>query len=106
MFWRMSLLFVLAEFDRVTGLVDRFNGKTKGLQFLYEHSKGGGDAGLLDRLTLHDRLVGVHTSLNIIRFDRQHFLKGMRGTIGFERPHFHFTEALTAELRLTTERLL
>src|SRR5690348_12839964 len=30
----------------------------------------------------------------------------MRGTIRFERPNFHFAEALAAELRLATERLL
>jgi hypothetical protein len=34
------------------------------------------------------------------------FLQDVRGAIRFERPHFHFSEPLSAELRLAAQRLL
>jgi len=36
----------------------------------------------------------------------KHFLQRVGRAVGFERPDFHFAEALTAELRLAAERLL
>ena len=57
-------------------------------------------------LAFDDRFVGLHTTLNIIRFDGQHFLQGIGRAVGFQRPDFHFTEALTTELRFTAQRLL
>jgi hypothetical protein len=36
----------------------------------------------------------------------QHFLQRVRGAVGLECPHFHLAEALAAELRLATQRLL
>ena len=43
---------------------------------------------------------------NIVRFDREHFLKRVPRAVSFERPHFHFAETLAAELRLAAQGLL
>src|SRR3546814_6905957 len=52
----------------------------------------------------HDRLVGLRAAGDVVRLDRQHLLQRVGGAVGFQRPHFHFTEALTAELRLAAQR--
>ena len=46
------------------------------------------------------------TTIHVVRLDRQHFLQGVRGTVRFQCPDFHLAETLTAELCLTTQRLL
>ena len=102
----MRFLFILAKLDSVAAFIDRFDREAKGLKFLDQHPKRSGDARLFNGLTLHNRLVGIYTSLNIIRFDSEHLLKSMRGAICLERPHFHFTETLSTELGLTAKRLL
>ena len=43
---------------------------------------------------------------HIVGFHGQHFLQGVCGAVGFERPDLHFPEPLPAELRLTAQRLL
>jgi hypothetical protein len=45
-------------------------------------------------------------AVDVVRLDREHFLQRVRGAVRLERPHFHFAEALTAELRLAPQRLL
>src|SRR5690606_16606839 len=41
-----------------------------------------------------------------VRLHGQHFLQGVGGAVGFQRPDLHLPETLTTELRLTTQRLL
>ena len=43
---------------------------------------------------------------DVVRFNRQHFLQSMTGAVSFQRPYFHFSEALASELRFSAERLL
>ena len=50
--------------------------------------------------------VHLRAARDVIRLHGQHFLQGVCSAIGFQRPHFHFTEALAAELSLTAQRLL
>ena len=50
--------------------------------------------------------VDFRAAGDVVRFDGQHLLQRVGRAIGFERPNFHFAEALTAELRLAAERLL
>ena len=57
-------------------------------------------------IAIHDRLVHLRAAVHVVGLDREHFLQGVRSTVGLERPHFHFAEALAAELRLATQRLL
>ena len=53
-----------------------------------------------------DRLVHLGTAGDVVRLHGQHFLQRVGGAVGLERPHFHFAEALAAELRLAAQRLL
>ena len=65
-----------------------------------------GTFGSLIGLAADDRLVRSRSAKDVVRFDREHFLQGMPCAIAFERPDFHFTETLAAELRLAAEGLL
>ena len=53
-----------------------------------------------------DVLVHLVAALHVVGLHRQHFLQGVRRAVGFQRPDFHFAEALAAELRLAAQRLL
>ncbi len=44
--------------------------------------------------------------LHVVGLDGQHFLQDVGGAVGFQRPHFHLTEALATELGLAAQRLL
>ena len=55
---------------------------------------------------LDDCLIRFYPTLDIIRFDGQHFLQGISCAVCFQRPHFHLAKALTTKLSLTTQRLL
>src|SRR6478609_9920840 len=80
--------------------------ETERLEFLHEHVERLGNAGLRQILPLHDRLVDAAASRDVVRLHRQHLLQRVRRAVRLERPHFHFAEALAAELRLAGERLL
>ena len=56
--------------------------------------------------TANDPGVDVGAAADIVRFDRQHLLQCVGRAVCLERPHFHFAEALAAELRLAAQRLL
>src|SRR5208283_4995417 len=75
-------------------------------QFLDEHVEGLGDTGLEGVVAAHNGLVDLGAAGNVVRLDGQHFLQGVSGAVGFKGPHLHFTETLSAELRLTAQRLL
>src|SRR5262245_6544932 len=76
------------------------------LQFFHQHVERLGNAGLRKVLTLHDRLVHSAAAVHVVRLHRQNFLKHVRGAVRLERPDFHLSETLAAELRLAGERLL
>ena len=40
------------------------------------------------------------------RLRGEQLLEDVRRAVSFQRPHFHFSKSLSAELRLATERLL
>ena len=65
-----------------------------------------GHARLGGRLALHDRFVNLGASVHVVGLGGQQFLQNVSRAVGFERPHFHFAEALSAELRLAAQRLL
>src|SRR6185295_3310056 len=67
---------------------------------------GFGDAWRLDLLALDDRLVRLDAAQDVVGLDRQQLLQDVRGAVGLERPDLHLAEALAAELRLATQRLL
>src|SRR5687768_602764 len=76
------------------------------LQLLNEHVEGLGNSRLGKVLSLHDRLVNSASSVHIVRLDGENLLQAVRGAVSLERPHFHLSETLAAELRLSGERLL
>ena len=53
-----------------------------------------------------DGFVSLDTSDDIIRLHRQDFLQCIGRAVSFERPDFHFSETLSAELCLAAQRLL
>src|SRR6185369_10109437 len=57
-------------------------------------------------LTLDDGFVHARAALDVVALDRQELLQRVGSAVGFHRPNFHFTQALTAELRFAAERLL
>ena len=76
------------------------------LQLLEEHVERLGYARLHHVLALDYRLVGLDAANHVVGLDGEHFLQCVGGAVGFECPHLHLAEALTAELGLTAQRLL
>jgi hypothetical protein len=63
-------------------------------------------AGLEHVLALDDRSYMRVRPMTSSRLDRQELLQRVGGAVGLHRPDLHLAEALTAELRLATQRLL
>src|SRR5690606_24863667 len=84
----------------------QFDVDTERTDLFDQHVEGLRHAGLHAVIAVHDVLVHLGPAVHVVRLDRQHFLQGVGGTVGFQRPDLHLTEALTTELRLTTQRLL
>src|SRR5580693_1050348 len=74
--------------------------------FLDQHVEAFGDTGFERVVAAHDRLVHLGAAGNVVGLHRQHFLQGVGGAVGFERPHLHFAKTLAAELGLAAQRLL
>src|SRR6202011_4462622 len=88
------------------GLALEFDVDSQGTNLLDQDIERLRHAGFHFMVAVDDRLVHLSTSVDVIRLDGEHFLQGVRGAIRLERPHFHLTETLTAELRLAAQRLL
>src|SRR5467141_3766854 len=80
--------------------------QTERLQLADEDVERFGHAGLDARFSLDDGLVNLRTAIDVVRLRREQLLQDVRCAIGFQRPDFHFAEALASELRLAAERLL
>src|SRR5580704_3031034 len=76
------------------------------LQFADQDVKRFRHAWFDTRLAFDDGLVDFRAAINVVGLCREQLLQDVRCAISLERPDFHFAEALAAELRLTTERLL
>ena len=94
------------ECDLLLVLVRAPRPQAEALQLLDEHLERLRHARLQDVLALDDRLVGLHAADHVVGLDRQQLLQGVRRAVGLERPDLHLAEALAAELRLATQRLL
>src|SRR5690349_14921222 len=75
-------------------------------EFVHQHVERLRDVRLPHVLALNDRLVCFRTTDNVVGLNREDFLEDVRRTECLDRPHFHFSETLTTELCLTTQRLL
>src|SRR5260370_203642 len=76
------------------------------LQLLHEHIERLGNSRLWQVLPLHDGFIHSAATVHIVGLDGENLLERVRGTVRLERPHFHLSETLAAELRLTGQRLL
>ncbi len=86
--------------------IDQLDVQAQRTHFLDEHVEAFRHACFERVVAAHDRLVDLCAARDVVRFDGEHFLEGISCAIGLECPDFHFSEALTAELRLTAQRLL
>src|SRR5215207_9574580 len=102
----MLLFFILAKLNYIATFIDRFNSQTQRLQLFHQNTERSGNTWFLNRFTFYDCFVSIHAALYIIRFNSQHLLQSICGSISFKRPYFHFTKSLTTKLCLTTKRLL
>ena len=57
-------------------------------------------------IAFDDRFVHARAPDHVVGLHREHLLQRVRGALSFQRPDFHFTEALAAKLRLSAQRLL
>src|SRR5579863_3776214 len=94
--YREARTSVLLQFDvdgQRTNLLDQY---VEGLRH----------AGFHAMVAVHDVLVHLGATDGVVRLHRQHLLQGVGGAVRLERPDFHLAEALAAELRLASQRLL
>src|SRR5271168_1644975 len=80
--------------------------QTERLQLADQHVERLGHARLNTRFALDDGLVNLRAAIDVVRLRREQLLQDVRRTVRFQRPNFHFAEALSTELRLAAQRLL
>ena len=76
------------------------------MQLAHQDVERLGHAGFDARLALHDRFIDLGAPVNVVGFRCQQLLQDVRGSVGLQRPHFHFAESLAAELRFAPQGLL
>src|SRR5580765_2355600 len=97
--WRSGFYWFLLRLHQLDVQAER-------LEFADEHVEGLGQTRRERRVTLDDRFVNLRAPGHIVGLRGEELLEDVRRAIRFERPDFHFSEPLTAELRLAAERLL
>src|SRR5687767_15661041 len=85
---------------------DQLHVETERLQLADEHVERFRQAGREGRVALDDGLVDLGAAGHVVGLGRQQLLENVCRAVGLERPHFHFAEALAAELGLAAQRLL
>src|SRR5215475_14449077 len=84
----------------------KFDIKTEALQLPDQYVEGLRNTRLHRSFTFHDCLIDLGSSVHVVGLGCQQFLQDVFSAVGFEGPHLHLSESLSAELRLTSERLL
>src|SRR4051812_38810395 len=97
---------VLGEMDLFLVLVEDLDVEAEALELLDEDLERLGHARWLDVLALDDRFVRLDASHDVVRLHGEQLLEDVGRAVGLEGPDLHLAEALTAELRLATQRLL
>src|SRR6266550_2091776 len=92
--------------DLALVLAQDLDPERKAFQLLHQHPERLRYPGLERVVALDDRLVSLHATDDVVRLDGQDLLQDVRGAVRLERPHLHLAEALAAELRLASQRLL
>src|SRR5579864_1997659 len=86
--------------------LDQLHIEAERLQFADQHVERFGYTGLHGGFALDDGLVNLGAAVYVVGLRRQQLLQDERRAISFQRPDFHLSEALSAELRLSAQRLL
>src|SRR5271166_1500566 len=86
--------------------LDQLHVKTQRLQFANQHVERFRHARLDRRFAFDDGLVNLGAAVNVIGLRGEQFLQDVGCAVGLQGPDFHFSKALTAELRLAAQRLL
>src|SRR5581483_7151694 len=86
--------------------LDQLDVETERLQLADQHVERFGHARLHGGFALDDGLVNLGTAINVVGLRRQKLLQNEGCAVSFQGPDFHFSEALSAELRLAAQRLL
>src|SRR5271168_3324783 len=86
--------------------LDQLHVEAERLQFADQHVERLRHARLHGSFALDDGLVNLGAAVNVVGLRRQQFLQNECRAVSFERPDFHFSETLSAELRLAAQWLL
>src|SRR6185295_12652329 len=76
------------------------------LDFVRQNLERDRRSRLQDVLAPHHRLVDLGAPVDVVRLDGEQLLEDVRRAVGFERPDFHFAEALAARAGLAAQGLL
>src|SRR6188472_2028847 len=101
-----DVLVQLAHLDLLAGLGEDLDVQAERLHLLDEHLEALGDARLGDVLALDDGLVDLHAAEYVVGLDGEQLLQRVSRAVGLHGPALHLAEPLSAELRLTAQRLL
>src|SRR5271166_3809968 len=80
--------------------------KAQRLQFTNQNVERLRHARLNRRFAFNDGLVDLGAAINVIGLRGEQFLQDVGCSVSLQGPDFHFSEALSAELRLASQRLL
>src|SRR5688572_98235 len=89
----------------VLGL-DQFHVQAEALQLPDEDVERFGQARREHRVALDDGFVDLRAPVDVVGLGGEEFLEDVGRAVRLERPHFHLSEPLSAELRLAAQRLL
>src|SRR5580704_10245940 len=85
--------------------LDQLHIQAERLQFADQHVERLRHARLHGSFALDDGFVNLGAAVYVVGLRRQQLLQDEGCAVSFERPDFHFAEALAAELRLAAQRL-
>src|SRR3979411_1897163 len=86
--------------DLALVLAQDLDPERKAFKLLDHHAERLRDAGLKGVAALHDRLVRLHASDDVVGLHGQDLLEDVRRAVGLEGPDLHLTDPLNAALRI------
>src|SRR5580704_9110414 len=102
----LSRSFIDSPLRREASVLLEFDVDAERADFLDQHVEGLGHARLHLVIAIDNALVHRRASDRVVGLDRKHLLQRVCRAVSLQCPDFHLTEALAAELRLATQRLL
>src|ERR1700685_1935907 len=105
-YWVLPLVCCRAGRGLFLPGLDQLYVEAERLQFADQHVERFRHARLHGSFALDDGLVNLGAAVNVVGLRRQQLLQNEGRPVSFERPDFHFSKALSAELRLAAQWLL